>query len=388
MGQEAERRNNFRGSPLAFSRHSRLRGVNRRPERLMWKLSIDIADWKAPAFRRVLASAELLSDRAIDTGSSRVNTPASRSRALLLLPTLAIHPCPESLCGSFCFIQQYSAKPLSHATREKPAFAQRREHARNHWMTFLFLSLLAMAMPHPVAAADVSLTDAQAIEIGRRIWKNECAGTVSGLTAWNMGEEFPSLGIAHFIWYPAGHRGPFEESWPRLARFLKDHKQPVEDWMLGPCPWNVRTEFQADMQGSRLQKLRALLSSTVALQARFAAMRLEQALPRMLAKSQKNNRALVEANFRRVAKCPLGFYALVDYVNFKGEGVNPAERYRGEGWGLLQVLEIMPAEDEPMSGFAKAADHILTRRVANSPTARSESRWLPGWRNRINTYLQ
>ncbi len=86
----------------------------------------------------------------------------------------------------------------------------------------------------------VNISDKQALEIGRRIWKNECAGTTSGLTSWNQSEDFPSLGIAHFIWYPAGRRGPFEESFPGLARFLKASGQPVREWMLGPCPWTSR----------------------------------------------------------------------------------------------------------------------------------------------------
>ena len=34
-----------------------------------------------------------------------------------------------------------------------------------------------------------------------------------------------------------------------------------------------------------------------------------------------------------------GTFALVDYVNFKGEGTKETERYRNEGWELLQVLE-------------------------------------------------
>lgn len=255
-------------------------------------------------------------------------------------------------------------------------------------MKFLPLCLIAMALPCAVAAPDVRLSDTQAMEIGRRIWKNECAGTVAGLTTWNKGEEFPSLGIAHFIWYPAGHRGPFEESWPGLARYLKENGQPVEKWMLGPCPWDSRAAFQADLEGPRLTTLRRLLASTVPLQARYAAMRLERALPRMLAETPKPKRALVETNFRRVASSPLGFYALMDYVNFKGEGTNPSERYRGEGWGLLQVLETMPPEGNPMAAFAKAADQVLTRRVANAPPARNEAKWLPGWRNRINTYLK
>lgn len=233
-----------------------------------------------------------------------------------------------------------------------------------------------------------ALSDSQALEIGRRIWKNECAGTVSGLTSWNKGEEFPSLGIAHFIWYPAGRTGPFEESWPGLAHFLKAQGVPVEDWMLGACPWKNRDAFMADLDGPRLTALRAMLSKTVAAQARYAAMRMEAALPKMLAATTPAQRAKIQTNFHRVAAEPLGFYALMDYVNFKGEGVNPAERYNGQGWGLLQVLETMPATGKALPEFAKAADAVLTRRVQNAPPARNEAKWLTGWRNRLKTYLQ
>jgi hypothetical protein len=237
-------------------------------------------------------------------------------------------------------------------------------------------------------AAEIRLTDSQALEIGKRIWKNECAGTVSGLTSWNGGEEFPSLGIAHFIWYPAGFRGPFEESWPGLAKFLKTRGAPVQNWMLGPCPWKKRADFLSDLNGPRLSALRQMLAATVADQARFAAMRLENALPKILAAAPASQRLQIEKNFRRVAAEPLGFYALMDYVNFKGEGVNPAERYNGQGWGLLQVLETMPASGNALPEFAKAADTVLTRRVKNSPPARNEAKWLPGWRNRLTTYTR
>jgi hypothetical protein len=237
-------------------------------------------------------------------------------------------------------------------------------------------------------AAVPQLSDSQALEIGRRIWKNECAGTVAGLTSWNKGEDFPSLGIAHFIWYPDGHTGPFEESWPGLARYLKAHGTPVADWMLGPCPWKNRASFVSDLDGPRLTVLRGMLSKTIASQARFAAMRMEAALPKILAAAAPAKRAKVEANFQRVAAEPLGFYALMDYVNFKGEGVNPSERYNGQGWGLLQVLETMPSTGNAMSQFVRAADAVLTRRVQNAPAARNEGKWLPGWRNRIHTYLQ
>ncbi len=247
-------------------------------------------------------------------------------------------------------------------------------------------ALLALALATTSLPA-LALTDKQATEIGRRIWKNECAGTVSGLTSWNSGEAFASLGIGHFIWYPAGQRGPFEESFPGLVRFLNANGQPVKDWMLGPCPWKARAEFLGDADGSRLTELRALLAGTVPLQARYAAMRLDSALPKMLAAAPAGARAKVEANFKRVAAEPLGYYALMDYVNFKGEGTNPSERYQGTGWGLLQVL--MNMESGPaLASFSRSADGVLTLRVKNSPPERNEAKWLPGWRGRLKTYLE
>lgn len=237
-----------------------------------------------------------------------------------------------------------------------------------------------------VFSAPLALTDSQAMEIGRRIWKNECGGSVAGLTSWNAGEEFPSLGIAHFIWYPAGRRGAFEESFPGLIRFLKASGKPVDAWMLGVCPWDTRAEFLAEVNGARLSALRGLLADTVALQARYAAMRLEAALPKLLSAAPSGNRERIRENFQRVAAEPRGFYVLMDYVNFKGEGVNPSERYEGEGWGLLQVLETMPEGGPALPAFAAAAGSVLARRVKNAPPTRNESQWLPGWRNRLKTY--
>ena len=81
----------------------------------------------------------------------------------------------------------------------------------------ILLALIAINAASLSWAQTIELSDAQALEIGRRIWKNESGATVKGLTAWNTGEEFASLGIAHFIWYPEGKQGPFEESFPKLA---------------------------------------------------------------------------------------------------------------------------------------------------------------------------
>jgi hypothetical protein len=88
------------------------------------------------------------------------------------------------------------------------------------------------------------------------------------------------------------------------------------------------------------------------------------------------------------AEPPYGLYALIDYVHFKGEGTKDSERYQGEGWGLLQVLQRMPAASAtPLPDFVASARDVLAKRVALAPSARNEQRWLNGWHARLATYL-
>jgi hypothetical protein len=235
----------------------------------------------------------------------------------------------------------------------------------------------------------IRLSDSQALRIGMKIWQNESGGTIAGLTAWNYGEDFASLGIGHFIWYPAGRRGPFQESFPLLLRYLETNDVKIPAWLLKSesCPWPDRSRFLADQRSARMEELRSLLAHTVPLQTKFAAARLEAALPKMLDAAPAREREKIRQAFYRVAAQPLGPYALVDYVNFKGEGTLMSERYQGEGWGLLQVLESM-GDGSALPEFRQAAESVLTRRVKNSPPERGESRWLPGWKNRIRTYTE
>ncbi len=238
-------------------------------------------------------------------------------------------------------------------------------------------------------AGEIKISDAEADRIGKKIWRNECAGTRDGLTAWNKGEDFPSLGIGHFIWYPQGKRGPFKESFPALKDYLQSQGVKLPGWLAAAkaCPWSDRAAFMADFRSPRMEELRSLLASTVGQQARFAALRLESALPQMLAAAPASEREKIRRNFYRVANAPGGLYPLMDYVNFKGEGTSPTERYQGEGWGLLQVLAGMSDSGSPTAAFSQSADRALTRRVELSPPARGEKRWLPGWRNRLATYV-
>jgi hypothetical protein len=245
----------------------------------------------------------------------------------------------------------------------------------------------------PELARAIAISHSDALKVGKRVWQNECNGTVSGLTSWNQGEDFASLGIGHFIWYPKGRQGPFEESFPKLVSFVSSRGAKLTTFLLSvgggqPCPWNSRAEFLKAQNTTEMNQLRRFLVDTIDLQAEFLVARLDAALPKMLAEAAPADRTNVQQQFERLTKTPQGCYALIDYVNFKGEGVLHTERYQGQGWGLLQVLEAMHgnsasgAPDE----FARAAKVVLTRRVQNAPVDRHESRWLTGWLRRVNSY--
>jgi hypothetical protein len=272
-------------------------------------------------------------------------------------------------------------------------YSSRKQHRRAHFLTSLVALECMVALPQTLLA--ISLTHSEALAIGKKIWQNECNGTIAGLTSWNEGENFASLGIGHFIWYPKGQRGPFEESFPTLVSFIAKRGAKLPGLLLGigerPCPWNSRAEFLHAQNTSEMKQLRQFLADTVDLQAEFLISRLQNAPPKMLAEAAPSDRANVQQQFERLASTPQGCYALVDYVNFKGEGVLHSERYQGQGWGLLQVLENMHGTSPGAAAvdeFARSAKAILTRRVQNAPAERRESRWLSGWLQRVNSYTR
>lgn len=253
--------------------------------------------------------------------------------------------------------------------------------------TLISCCLLLLSSTVLAAASVPQLSNQDAMAIGQKIWHNEGLGKVENLTVWNKGEAFPSLGIGHFIWYPTGVTGPFEESFPQLLQAL-EQQHTLPQWLRNSrhAPWESRDAFYADINNPRMNELRQLLQQTIPQQTAFIVKRMEAALPKMLVSlNSEAQRQYVQQQFYRVANHPNGLYALIDYVNFKGEGSSLKERYNNQGWGLLQVLEVMPGKSDAMVEFAQAADFVLTRRVQNA--SRDESRWLPGWRNRLKSYL-
>lgn len=212
-------------------------------------------------------------------------------------------------------------------------------------------------------------------QIGKKIFQNECSGKEEKLVWWNEGENFASLGIGHFIWYPKGQTGPFEETFPAFLDYLKTKNIAFSDWLSDGCPWHSKQECFS--KGAKRKELQALLVKTIDLQSAFIIERFEQTIPKRFSGE------LFE-KIEKVGQTLEGKYALVDYLNFKGDGLSEKERYNGQGWGLKQVLEEMQ-EGDPLKSFADAAKTVLKRRVKNAP---HEERWLPGWLSRIDTYLK
>ncbi len=244
----------------------------------------------------------------------------------------------------------------------------------------------------------IALTHSEADILGEKVWQNEGAGKLEYLLHWNDGEDFMSLGIGHFIWFAKGHTEIFDEAFPKVLRFYEANEVAMPAWLSSatPCPWRSKVDFFSakSAKTDRYVELENFINSTKSVQARFMVQRLDQALPKILEELDSDEeKALVRDNFNKVLYQgqgqidPHGLYVLLDYLNFKGEGI--VEQYKGEGWGLLPVLQHMDIENKaPVNAFADSARKMLTRRIENSPPERNEIRWKSGWFIRLRSYDQ
>ena len=248
----------------------------------------------------------------------------------------------------------------------------------------------------PASGADISLAlkPARMDWVGQKIFQNECAGKLQCLVHWNEGEAFPSLGIGHFIWYPEGVNGRFVESFPKLIRYMTQRQASVPDWLVNlepfDAPWPDREAFRKAEDSARVAELREFLAGTRGLQAEFIFLRARESLDKVIAAAPDKDQERVRENLAQLSATPGGVYALMDYVNFKGEGLAGSERYDGKGWGLLQVLlQMNPAQDQSaLDAFRAAAGEVLTRRAENAENPIERERWLPGWLRRLETYRE
>lgn len=261
------------------------------------------------------------------------------------------------------------------------------EHSLRGAVRLFFVALCAGACssnPSPSPVEDYDW-------IAARIFLNETGGDPDKLVHWNVGEDFPSLGIGHFIWFPAGVDAPFDESFPAMASFVIERSAqcaPAPDWLIDltpfDAPWPDRAAFEEQKSAARVLSLRDWLDATMPLQAQY----IVESFERRWSALEVPDKAELDARLQRLLATPQGTYAVIDYVNFKGIGTNPRERYAGEGWGLVQVLRDIDAEADIVAAFSEAAAGRLRQRVELSPPERNEARWLPGWMRRVHAYAE
>ncbi|MDJ0918644.1 MAG: hypothetical protein QNJ05_12835 [Woeseiaceae bacterium] len=227
--------------------------------------------------------------------------------------------------------------------------------------------------------------------IAARIFLNETGGDPDKLVHWNVGEDFPSLGIGHFIWFPTGVDAPFDESFPAMAGFVIERSAqcaPAPEWLtkLSPfdAPWPDRATFEEQTGEAQVLSLREWLNATMPLQAQY----IVESFERRWSALELPDKAELDARLQRLLATPEGTYAVTDYINFKGIGTNPRERYAGAGWGLIQVLRDADDDTDIVVAFSRAAAGRLRQRVALSPPERNEVRWLPGWERRVFAYAE
>ena len=237
------------------------------------------------------------------------------------------------------------------------------------------------------------LSPAELQIIGDQIFKNEGGGNINNLVHWNDGEDFASMGIGHFTWYPAGRSARFGNTFPDLLNYMQAKGVQLPAWLAQAkntgAPWHSKAELMQAKNTPQVQALQQFLYQTRLLQTQYIVDRTRRAMPKLVDTMPVSLRPHVGSNLNAVANTPGGWYALIDYTNFKGEGLNRNGGYRGQNWGLLQVLEEMrPTQpgQPALHEFANAAMRVLERRVQNSPPANNEARWLAGWSNRVNTY--
>src|SRR5512138_1489146 len=137
-----------------------------------------------------------------------------------------------------------------------------------------------------LAVPQLVLPDDLAKKIGQKIWLNETGGKIDAITSWNANEEFASLGIGHFIWFPVGKWLPFEESFPALLESMRKKNVRLPAWLdqtqIPANPWKSRAEFRKNANSPQMKELRQFMLDTVTEQTQFMMARAQGAMEKIL----------------------------------------------------------------------------------------------------------
>lgn len=312
----------------------------------------------------------------------------------------------------------------------------------------LQLDVLSMRRLYPLSSPLIAQTSFLQ-KLSEALYKNEADCKNHNLTHWGKNEEFPSLGLPHAIWYGTSSSKKYQEQFPELIRYLRKNLNASDQQIswplllqknpLPPAPWASQAEFAeikkvslaienvkeslqlADIKKNKaalykdaysLFEIRHFLSNPkiLQLQAQFVIEKTFLSLHRILAASHRESPTEAQELYQKIQLLlgsPEGVLSIVDYLNFKGEGLKPSERtpLGKYPWGLKTVLEIMPssasvnaaikaptdASAEINLQFTKAALCSLQRMAYHSGAADSKDQlqryaWLNGgWKTRLES---
>lgn len=254
----------------------------------------------------------------------------------------------------------------------------------------------------PAATANTTLEPGQRTKLINYIAQNEFAGNWRNSVDWNTKESFPSLGMGHYIWYPIGKRGPFEESFPQFIKFAKQKNPNLQfpdllnvdaNGNIPPAPWATKSAFVSAKEGGQLDPLIQFLQreDIKQLQLDFQMEKLKEFSSSI--SDPKEKQLLSE-----LKSTPNGLALLIHYRIFKGDGMTTSERYthqgKTHGWGLKQVIEEASKSAQNGSALEKVKDSalkLLTNRAKYDRTTlnvdeNTRLNYIQSWTSAIRGY--
>lgn len=247
----------------------------------------------------------------------------------------------------------------------------------------------AVRTPGAVQRGDVNLSrlklnEREMLQFASLSAKHEYGGDPKGVVMWNKYENFLSLGIGHYLW---GRNSGQGESFREMIKYVHStgcyrgaypSVLKFRDGSIGGMPWGSKKSFEASESSAQVKELKSFLlgKDMQVCQVKFQMNRLQAGLSKMLQKEATNFEFKKTVN--ELASSEAGVVAMLDYVNFKGEGLS--EKRRGN-WGLFEVLRRASVDPNvrAVNKFKAAAINVLKNRE-------DWSTYGPGWTKRIVQY--
>jgi hypothetical protein len=221
------------------------------------------------------------------------------------------------------------------------------------------------------------------------IYMNETGGNPDALIIKNDKEAVCSLGIGHFIWYPAGVERQYKETFPGLLRKLQKtdgvFKGAPDVVIPSTCPWSTSTDLEAAKGSEVYKRIMMGLTSPVGkrVQIEYMTERARDAIAETIGEDPLAKKKVLD-----LLATEQGTYAVIDYINFKGNSA-VVETYGDFQWGFKTAIHVMSENEtlKPEVRFQIAVETLLEMRVEEAKKlGKDEASFLPGWLKRVNTY--